>query len=111
MSNGISANQLEELRKKRISTFKKEIEKMIATNDGALVKSRAREAMSRNRFRKDYTKEVFSDDKSDKSNKSDDERDDKNKIIVVAIIAGAALLALISLEVFILRIMKMKKDK
>ena len=30
---------------------------MIATNDGALVKSRAREAMSRNRYRKDYTKE------------------------------------------------------
>lgn len=30
---------------------------MIATNDGALVRSRAREAMSRNRFRKDYTKE------------------------------------------------------
>ena len=30
---------------------------MIATNDGALVKSRSREAISRNKYRKDYTKE------------------------------------------------------
>ena len=30
---------------------------MIGTNEGALVNSRAREAMSRNRFRKSYTKE------------------------------------------------------
>ena len=29
---------------------------MIATNDGALVKSRSREAISRNKFRKDYNK-------------------------------------------------------
>ncbi|MCR5807020.1 MAG: glycoside hydrolase family 9 protein [Oscillospiraceae bacterium] len=48
---------------------------------------------------------------TDKKDDNEDEKDSKNRIIVVAIIAGAALLALISIEVFILRIMKMKNNK
>lgn len=51
MSNELSLEQLRELRKNRIDTFKKEFEKLIATTDSALIKTRAREALSRNRFR------------------------------------------------------------
>ena len=44
------------LRTQRVTTFKQEIEKMIATNKAALVKSNQREPAI-NRFRRDYTKE------------------------------------------------------
>ena len=52
-----TSEELAKLRTQRVDTFKKEIERMIATSEAALKRSNSREIVNRGRFRSSYTKE------------------------------------------------------
>ena len=57
MSQQVDKAVLEKLKEQRITTFKKVIEQMITTTDDAYIKTNAKQALSKNRFRIDFSKE------------------------------------------------------